>query len=63
MCFIFRRQRISRQARAITNAEGDRLLRILRRGSGSVVTWRRADDLAIGAGRARATHPQSWVRK
>jgi hypothetical protein len=28
------------QVRAITNAEGNRLLRILRRSSGSVVTWR-----------------------
>jgi transposase len=30
------------QVRAITNQEGNRLLRIVRRGTGSVVTWRRA---------------------
>jgi hypothetical protein len=28
--------------RDITGVEGNRLLRILRRGTGSVVTWRRA---------------------
>ena len=30
------------RVRAITNQEGNRLLRIVRRGGGSVVTWRRA---------------------
>jgi transposase len=30
------------RVREITNDEGNRLLRIVRRGSGSVVTWRRA---------------------
>ena len=29
------------RVRAITNDEGNRLLRIVRRSSGSVVTWRR----------------------
>jgi hypothetical protein len=30
------------ELREISNQEGNRLLRIVRRGSGSVVTWRRA---------------------
>lgn len=30
------------RVREITNEEGNRLLRIVRRNSGSVVTWRRA---------------------
>jgi hypothetical protein len=30
------------RVREITNDEGNRLLRTVRRGSGSVVTWRRA---------------------
>ena len=37
------------QVRAITNAEGNRLLRILRRSSGSVVTWRRAQRIVLSA--------------
>ena len=37
------------QVRAITNAEGDRLRRILRRNSGSVVTWRRAQMILLSA--------------
>jgi len=37
------------QVRAITNAEGNRLLRILRRSSGSVVTWRRAQMILLSA--------------
>ena len=35
------------QVRAVTNEEGDRLLRIVRRGSGSVVTWRRAQMVLL----------------
>ena len=37
------------QVREITNAEGNRLLRILRRSSGSVVTWRRAQMVLLSA--------------
>jgi transposase len=35
--------------REITNEEGNRLLRIVRRGSGSVVTWRRAQIVLLSA--------------
>jgi hypothetical protein len=34
------------RVRDISNDEGNRLLRIMRRSSGSVVTWRRADGVA-----------------
>jgi transposase len=37
------------QVRPITNEEGNRLLRILRRGTGSVVTWRRAQMVLLSA--------------
>jgi transposase len=37
------------QVRAIDNDEGSRLLRIVRRGSGSVVTWRRAQMVLLSA--------------
>src|SRR5438876_12012514 len=37
------------ELREITNAEGNRLLRIIRRGSGSVVTWRRAQIVLLAA--------------
>lgn len=37
------------QVRAVTNEEGGRLLRIVRRGSGSVVTWRRAQMVLLSA--------------
>jgi transposase len=37
------------RVRAITNQEGNRLLRIVRRGSGSVVTWRRAQMVLLSA--------------
>jgi hypothetical protein len=37
------------QVREITNEEGQRLLRILRRSSGSVVTWRRAQMVLLSA--------------
>src|SRR3954471_5680051 len=37
------------QVREITNDEGQRLLRILRRSSGSVVTWRRAQMVLLSA--------------
>jgi transposase len=37
------------QVRPISNQEGNRLLRILRRGSGSVVTWRRAQMVLLSA--------------
>ena len=36
--------------RPISNQEGNRLLRILRRGTGSVVTWRRAQMVLLRAG-------------
>jgi transposase len=39
------------QLREITNEEGNRLLRIIRRGSGSVVTWRRAQIVLLAAQR------------
>lgn len=35
------------RAREISNEEGNRLLRIVRRGSGSVVTWRRAQMVLL----------------
>jgi transposase len=37
------------QVRTITNDEGDKLLRIVRRSSGSVVTWRRAQMVLLSA--------------
>ena len=37
------------QVRPISNDEGNRLLRILRRGTGSVVTWRRAQMVLLSA--------------
>src|SRR5215212_11312831 len=37
------------RVRAIGNEEGNRLLRILRRSSGSVVTWRRAQMILLSA--------------
>ena len=37
------------QVRPISNDEGNRLLRIVRRGTGSVVTWRRAQMVLLGA--------------
>src|SRR4051812_45205662 len=37
------------QLREITNVEGNRLLRIVRRASGSVVTWRRALIVLLSA--------------
>jgi transposase len=37
------------QVRAVDNDEGNRLLRIVRRGSGSVVTWRRAQMVLLSA--------------
>jgi transposase len=37
------------QVRAIGNDEGNRLLRIVRRSSGSVVTWRRAQMVLLSA--------------
>ncbi len=37
------------QVRPIGNDEGNRLLRIVRRGSGSVVTWRRAQMVLLSA--------------
>ena len=39
------------QVRSISNDEGNRLLRIVRRGSGSVVTWRRAQMVLLSAQR------------
>jgi transposase len=37
------------ELRQITNEDGNRLLRIVRRGSGSVVTWRRAQIVLLSA--------------
>jgi transposase len=37
------------RVRAISNEEGNRLLRIVRRSSGSVVTWRRAQMVLLSA--------------
>src|SRR5688500_20058473 len=37
------------QVRAISNDEGNRLLRIVRRDSGSVVRWRRAQMVLLSA--------------
>jgi transposase len=37
------------QVRPIDNDEGNKLLRIVRRGSGSVVTWRRAQMVLLSA--------------
>jgi transposase len=37
------------RVREISNEEGNRLLRIVRRGSGSVVTWRRAQMVLLSA--------------
>src|SRR4051794_34333370 len=37
------------RVRAISNEEGNRLLRIVRRSSGSVVTWRRAQMILLSA--------------
>ena len=37
------------RVRDITNDEGNRLLRIVRRSSGSVVTWRRAQVVLLSA--------------
>ena len=37
------------QVRSIDNDEGNKLLRIVRRGSGSVVTWRRAQMVLLSA--------------
>ena len=37
------------RVRELTNGEGNRLLRIIRRGSGSVVTWRRAQMVLLSA--------------
>jgi hypothetical protein len=39
------------QVRAIEDAEGERLLRIIRRGTGSVVTWRRPQMVLSSAQR------------
>ena len=42
------------RVRDINNDEGNRLLRIVRRGDGSVVTWRRAPDrVVVSAGDER----------
>jgi hypothetical protein len=37
------------ESRPITDDEGNRLLRIVRRSSGSVVTWRRAQMVVLAA--------------
>src|SRR4249919_3773713 len=43
------------ELREITSGEGNRLLRIVRRGGGSVVTWRRAQIVLLAAQRMPAT--------
>jgi transposase len=43
------------ELRPISNEEGNRLLRIIRRGSGSVVTWRRAQIVLLAAQAMPAT--------
>jgi transposase len=43
------------ELREISNEEGNRLLRIVRRGSGSVVTWRRAQIVLLAAQRMPPT--------
>lgn len=40
---------MAERVREIDNDEGRRLLRILRRGNGSVVTWRRAQMVLLSA--------------
>lgn len=47
------------QLREITNEEGNRLLRIVHRDSGSVVTWRRAQIVLLSA--QRMSHSQTSV--
>lgn len=42
-------ERVRVQVRQITSEEGNRLLRIIRRGQGSVVTWRRAQMVLLSA--------------
>ena len=37
------------RVRDVTNEEGNRLLRVVRRSSGSVVTWRRAQMVLLSA--------------
>jgi len=41
------------QVRPISNDEGNRLLCIVRRGTGSVVTWRRAQMVLLSSGEDR----------
>ena len=58
------------RVRELTNDEGERLLRIMRRGTGSVVTWRRAQmvllsaqamDAAASAGHVQQRGPRADV--
>jgi len=52
------------QVRIITNDEGNKLLRIVRRSSGSVVTWRRgADGAAVRAGHGRRRDRERHVHQ
>jgi hypothetical protein len=53
------------QVRPIGNDEGNKLLRIVRRSSGSVVTWRRAcrrDVAAVGGGGVSPDRPRGLLR-
>jgi hypothetical protein len=50
------------RVRGITNDEGNRLLRIVRRSSGSVVTGRRADGAAQRPGHGRQPDRQGHLR-
>ena len=42
------------ELREISNEEGNRLLRMIRRGSGSIVTWRQAQMVLLAAQRMPA---------
>src|SRR5205823_11507291 len=54
------------ELREISNEEGNRLLQIVRRGNGSVVTWRRAQIVLLAAQRMPAARigqaVRSWKR-
>jgi hypothetical protein len=47
------------ELREISNEEGNRLLRMIRRSSGSIVTWRRA-QIVLAAQLMPATRIAEW---
>jgi hypothetical protein len=49
------------RARELANEEGSRLLRIVRRSSGSVVTWRRAHFAVVRPGHGRGADRRGGV--